>query len=187
MYPISPESHRPTNHFYILILCLAIMLALVVGILRGISSRLNSVPPVQLASSSAAARSSVTPLAIPTATAATNSAAPTPLVGLANGGAVTPAELNSAPGTYRSRQVSVVGTIFYTGGMGNGKTWIQIVDSNNSYVDGQLTGPLPAGIGKGSKVRLTGIGAGLTTITASNGRQYDQAFVDPVQKVELAS
>jgi hypothetical protein len=33
-------------------------------------------------------------------------------------------------------------------------------------------------------VEVTGIGAGLTSVTASNGKDYDQAYIDPIQKVE---
>jgi hypothetical protein len=35
------------------------------------------------------------------------------------------------------------------------------------------------------KVKVTGIAAGLTSITAANGKDFDQAFIDPIQSIEV--
>jgi hypothetical protein len=124
----------------------------------------------------------VAPQVTPTASTAAASAEPT----ATPGGVVEvdPKTLTESPGTYRSRLIKVRGTVFYTGKLDGGKTWIQIVDNNNVYVDGQMSEPLPAGVAKGVQVDVTGIGAGLTSVTAANGKDYDQAYVDPIQKVE---
>ena len=187
MYPHSPPSHRPTNYYWILVLCVVAMLLVLFVALRTVAGRFTS----------AAAQ---TTLAAPAASAAkpqvSAAAEATPAVSAEGVAAVAPAAtpggvvevdpkaLTESPGTYRSRAIKVRGTVFYSGKLEGGKTWIQIVDKNNVYVDGQMADSLPASIAKGMEVELTGIAAGLTSVTASNGKDYDQAYIDPIQKIE---
>jgi hypothetical protein len=188
MYPHPPPSHRPTNYYWILVLCVVVMLLVLFVGLRSVAGRFSAA-----LTDAAVAAPAASNLAKPVASAAvqvtpTVSAAPSAAVeatatpgGLVE---VDPKTLTESPGTYRSRPVKVRGTVFYTGKLEGGKTWIQIVDSNNVYVDGQMSDPLPASVTKGVDVEVTGIGAGLTSVTASNGKDYDQAYIDPIQKVE---
>jgi hypothetical protein len=188
MYPHPPPSHRPTNYYWILVLCVIVMLLVLFVGLRSVAGRFSAA-----LTDAAVAAPAASNLAKPVASAAvqvtpTVSAAPSAAVeatatpgGLVE---VDPKTLTESPGTYRSRPVKVRGTVFYTGKLEGGKTWIQIVDSNNVYVDGQMSDPLPASVTKGVDVEVTGIGAGLTSVTASNGKDYDQAYIDPIQKVE---
>ncbi len=189
MYPQPPASNRPTNYYWILVGCIGILLVLVFAGLRTMAGRLNSAA-AQIALSEPAP-SSQPRLAVSPA------AQPTPLASVAPGASVEPTPnstsvidvdpkaLTESPAKYRSRLVRVHGTVFYTGKLADGKAWIQIVGEDNVYVDGQTSEPLPSGVVKGVQVELTGIGAGLTNVTASNGKDYDQAYVDPVQKVEI--
>jgi hypothetical protein len=188
MYPHPPPSHRPTNYYWILVLCVVVMLLVLFVGLRSVAGHFSAA-----LTDAAVAAPAASSLAKPVASAAvqvtpTVSAAPSAAVeatatpgGLVE---VDPKTLTESPGTYRSRPVKVRGTVFYTGKLEGGKTWIQIVDSNNVYVDGQMSDPLPASVTKGVDVEVTGIGAGLTSVTASNGKDYDQAYIDPIQKVE---
>jgi hypothetical protein len=188
MYPHPPPSHRPTNYYWVLVLCVVVMLLVLFVGLRSVAGRFSAA-----LTDAAVAAPAASNLAKPVASAAvqvtpTVSAAPSAAVeatatpgGLVE---VDPKTLTESPGTYRSRPVKVRGTVFYTGKLEGGKTWIQIVDSNNVYVDGQMSDPLPASVTKGVDVEVTGIGAGLTSVTASNGKDYDQAYIDPIQKVE---
>gem|GEM_PF-6688246 len=190
MYPHPPSSQKPTNYYWILVSCLGVMLVVLFMGLRTVGGRLSAAAahaPLaapspsqqlrQLASAAAEASSSAAPTSSP-------SVGPTPTAG---GGVVDvdPKTLTDSYAQYRSKLVRVRGTVFYTGKLADGKTWIQIVGENNVYVDGQTSEPLPAGVAKGVQVELTGVGAGLTSITASNGKDYDQAFLDPVQKIEI--
>lgn len=185
MYPHPPPSHRPTNYYWILVACVLAMLLAVFAALRVVAGRLTS---LQQASVAAPAAAPTPRLSIaPTATASVAAEAAPETVATAEGGAVDvdPKALTESPGTYRSRVVRVRGTVFYMGKLEGGKTWLQIVDSNNVYVDGQSPDPLPLTAAKGVEVEITGIAAGLTNVTAANGKDYDQAFIDPVQKVEV--
>lgn len=188
MYPHPPPSHRPTNYYWILVLCVvAMLLVLFVG-LRSVAGRFSAVAPdttlaAPPASSVAKPQASTAVQATSTASAAPATAAePT----ATPGGVVEvdPKTLTESPGTYRSRVVKVRGIVFYTGKLEGGKTWIQIADNNNVYVDGQMSDSLPAGVAKGVNVEVTGIAAGLTSVTAANGKDYDQAYIDPIQKIE---
>ncbi|HVA24482.1 MAG TPA: hypothetical protein VMW62_08820 [Chloroflexota bacterium] len=163
------------------------MLVLFVG-LRSVASRVTAAaagaalaaPEV---SSPAKPQASLAAAATPTA-----SAAPAAIEATATPGGVVevdPKTLTQSPGTYRSRLIKVRGTVFFTSKLEGGKNWIQIVDKNNVYVDGQTSDLLPAGVAKGVVVDLTGIGAGLYTVTAQNGKDYDQAFIDPIQKIDV--
>lgn len=189
MYPHPPPTHRPTNYYWILILCVAAMLGLLFVTLRTVAGRFGGVVgqnTLVQAAPSAPSRIQVSAPAEPTAVASVEAAVeatPTP------GGVidVDPKTLTESPGTYRSRLIHVKGTVFYTGKIDGGKTWVQIVDSNNVYVDGQLSGALPSGVSKGVEVELTGIGAGLTSVTALNGKDYDQAYIDPIQSIQVVS
>lgn len=191
MYPHAPRSHRPTNYWYILALCVVVMLGgLWIG-LRQMSTHFNPSGASQAAlldQPSAAPKAKPTASVQPTATAVSASASASASAQPSAAGVVDvdPKTLTDSPATYRSRVIRVQGKIFYTGKLADGKTWIQIVGPNNVYVNGQMSDPLPAGISKGSQVQVTGIGAGLTNITASNGKDYDEAYIDPVQKVEPA-
>src|SRR5690242_10798893 len=170
MYPQPPPSHRPTNYYWILVGCVGAMLLLLFVSLSSVAGRFSraaanadQAAPVAAAKPRASLALQLTPtVAAPPAAA---EATPTPS-GVVQ---VDPKELTESPGAYRSRLIKVRGTVFYTGKLEGGKTWIQIVDSNNVYVDGQLDDPLPSGVTKGVDVELTGIGAGLTSVTASNG------------------
>lgn len=186
MYPHPPPSHRPTNYYWVLVGCVALMLLVLFVSLRSVAGRFT-----QAVASVEQAGPAVSPLAKPQASLtlqltptvqAAASAEPTATPGGVMD--VDPKTLTQSPGTYRSRVVKVRGTVFYTGKLDGGKTWIQIVDHNNVYVDGQMDDPLPASISKGVDVEVTGIGAGLTSVTASNGKDYDQAYIDPIQKIE---
>ncbi|HLG74746.1 MAG TPA: hypothetical protein VK009_30370 [Chloroflexota bacterium] len=193
MYPQPPPTHRPTNYYWILVVCVLAMLGLLFMTLVTISGRvtglvehgaINAVLP-----SAAPARLQITPVPQPTVVASEEAAPAVEPTATPPGGIidVDPKTLTASPGTYRSRPVRVKGTVFYIGKLEGGKTWIQIVDDNNVYVDGQTTEPVPANVTKGAKVQITGIGAGLTSVTASNGKDYDQAYVDPVDSIELVS
>ena len=185
MYPQPPPSHRPTNYYWILVGCVGAMLLVLFVSLSSVAGRFNraaanadQAAPVAVAKPRASLALQLTPTVVASPAAAEATPTPSGVV------QVEPKDLTESPGTYRSRLVKVRGTVFYTGKLEGGKTWIQIVDSNNVYVDGQLDDSLPGGIAKGVDVELTGIGAGLTSVTASNGKDYDQAYIDPVQKVE---
>jgi len=187
MFPHAPHPHQPTNYWYVLAGCVVVMLlGLLVG-LREMRSRFNpagSAQPALLSQPSAAPAAQPT-AAQPTATIAapaSASAEPTADSGVAD---VDPKTLTASPAQYRSRIVRVRGKVFYIGKLDNGQTWLQIVGPDNVYVDGQMSGPVPASAIKGANVQVTGIGAGLTTITSSNGKDYDQAYIDPIQKIEL--
>lgn len=186
MYPHPPPSRRPTNYYWILVGCVGAMLLVLLISLSSVAGRFSrAIANTDQAAPVAAEAKPKASLALqltPTALAAPASAQVTPTPSSVV--QVDPKDLTESPGTYRSRLIKVRGTVFYTGKLEGGKTWIQIVDSNNVYVDGQLDGALPSGIAKGTDVELTGIGAGLTSVTASNGKDYDQAYIDPVQKVE---
>lgn len=189
MYPHPPPTHRPTNHYWVLVLCVAAMLGLLFMTLRNAAGRFGTIaaqpavvapaPSTSPIRASAAAEPTVVPSA---AAEAAPEPTATPPGGILD---VDPKTLTESPGTYRSRLVRVRGTVFYTGKIDGGKTWIQIVDNNNVYVDGQVADALPPGVAKGVQVELTGIGAGLFTVTASNGKDYDQAYIDPVQSIEV--
>lgn len=189
MYPHAPQSHRPTNYWPILAGCVVFMLIMLLLLLRSMSSHFGPAGAPDLSTisqPSASPRLQVTQLASVAAQAAASaapSAAPTPS-GVID---VTPQQLTDSPATYRSRIIRVHGTIFYTGQVEAGKTWVQIVGPNNVYVDGVSADPLPSGAGKGTSVTVTGIGAGLTNITATNGKDYDQAYIDPIQKIEVTA
>lgn len=186
MYPHPPPSRRPTNYYWIIIGCVgAMLLVLFVSLSsaagrfsRAIANADQAAPVAAEAKPKPSLALQLTPTAVASAVSAQATATPSSVV------QVDPKDLTESPGTYRSRIIKVRGTVFYTGKLEGGKTWIQIVDSNNVYVDGQLDDALPSGIAKGVDVELTGIGAGLTSVTASNGKDYDQAYIDPVQKVE---
>ena len=190
MYPHPPPSRRPTNYYWILVACVGGMLVVLFAGLSAFAGRFNSA--VASNAQNAAAAPAATPRAslalavTPVPSAAASSAAPTatPANGIVE---VDPKTLTESPGTYRSRLIKVRGTVFYTGKLDGGKTWIQIVDNNNVYVDGQTAEPLPANVTKGVQVELTGVAAGLTNVTAANGKDYDQAYVDPIQKIEAIS
>ncbi len=190
MYPQPPPTHRPTNYYWVLVVCVVAMLGLLFVTLKSMAGRFSDVvsqTALAPAASTAPARIQISaaPSASPQAAAspeAVPAASATPPGGIID---VDPKTLTESPGTYRSRPVRVRGTVFYTGKVDGGKTWIQIVDNNNVYVDGQLADALPQGVAKGVEVEITGIGAGLYTITASNGKDYDQAYVDPIDKIEV--
>lgn len=186
MYPQPPQSHRPTNSYWVLIVCTGVMLIVLFTVLRTIAERIDSLAasgPITLLQFSPAPRISLQPQANPAASAAPSVDAPQASSVVVDIDAKT---LTESPAVYRSRVVRVRGTVFYTGKLADGKTWIQIVAGDNVYVDGQIDS-LPSGIVKGTQVQVTGIGAGLTNITATNGQDYDQAFIDPIQKIEPAS
>ena len=187
MYPIPPKSNRPTNHYSVLAICLAVMLLLMYGVMRNISGKFAEVAAgndqVQTAKQP---RPGVTPLAVATPTPATvdpaKTAVPTPATT-----DVTAKDLSTSPGAYRSRAIRVRGQVFYLGKTDDGKQWIQISDGN-VYVNGAYPGALPQGVSKGADVFITGIGAGLTTITSTfDGKDYDEPYIDPVQNIELSS
>jgi len=188
MFPHAPHPHQPTNYWYVLAGCVVVMLlGLWIG-LREMRSHFNpagSAQPLLLSQPSAAPAAQATVVAQPTATiAALASASAEPTVN-ASVVDVDPKTLTDSPAQYRSRIVRVRGKVFYIGKLDNGQTWLQIVGPDNVYVDGQMSGPVPASAIKGADVQVTGIGAGLTTITSSNGKDYDQAYIDPIQKIEL--
>jgi len=191
MYPHAPQSHRPTNYWYVLAVCVAFMLLVLWTGLKAMSARFSAGSAPQAAGlSQPAAAPSARPSAAAVQPTAVASAAPSASAGpLLPSGVidVQPKQLQDQPATYRSRVVRVSGKIFYVGKVDGGKTWVQIVDDNNVYVDGVSADPLPAGASKGSQVQVTGIGAGLYTITASNGKDYDQAYIDPIQKIDVVS
>jgi len=193
MYPHAPQSHRPTNYWYVLAVCLAFMLFILWTGLRAMSARFGAAPAEQNAalsqpaaapsarpSASIAAQTTAGPVS---SAAAEASAAPVPS-GIVD---VQPKQLQDEPATYRSRVVRVNGKVFYVGKVDAGKTWVQIVDDNNVYVDGVMADALPSGVTKGTQVQITGVGAGLYTITASNGKDYDQAYIDPIQKIDVVA
>ena len=183
MYPHPPRSHHPTNYFWVLIACAGAMLIVLFVTLRSVSGRLSSAAasgPLQLVQFSAAPRLSIPPQ--PRNSAASSPDAQPTVISTAIVD-VDAKALNESPAIYRSRTVRFTGAVFYTGKLADGKTWVQIVGDDNLYVDGQIDS-LPAGISKGTQVRVTGVGAGLTNITASNGKDYDQAFIDPIQTIE---
>ncbi|HEU0168567.1 MAG TPA: hypothetical protein VFS62_12385 [Chloroflexota bacterium] len=196
MYPHAPQSHRPTNYWYVLAACVALMLLILWTGLKAMSAHFSASPAEQTAANAALSQPAAAPSAKasaaialqPTAVAAaapdaSASAGPLPS-GIID---VQPKQLQDEPATYRSRVVRVSGKVFYVGKVDAGKTWIQIVDDNNVYVDGVMSDALPSGVTKGTAVQVTGVGAGLYTITASNGKDYDQAYIDPIQKIEVAS
>lgn len=186
MYPHPPQSHRPTNYFWILIACTGVMLIVVFFALRTVASHLSAAVesgPITIVQFSTAPRLSIAPRASSVASAAASVEAATDNSAVVD---VDPKALTESPASYRSRIVRVRGTVFYTGKLADGKTWIQIVGAENVYVDGQIDS-LPAGVSKGTEIVLTGVGAGLTNITASNGKDYDQAFIDPIQSIEPAN
>ena len=190
MYPHAPQSHRPTNYWYVLAACVVFMLVVLLIFLRAMTSHFSPAGAPDLASvsqPSASPRLQATQLASAAAQAAaasvSPSVAPTPS-GVID---VTPQQLQDSPATYRSRIIRVQGTVFYTGQVEAGKTWIQIQGPNNVYVDGVIADPLPNGVTKGANVTVTGVGAGLTNITATNGKDYDQAYIDPIQKIEITA
>ncbi|MGH2470642.1 MAG: hypothetical protein ACRDGF_11235, partial [Chloroflexota bacterium] len=121
-------------------------------------------------------RPGVTPLAL-----ATPSPSPT-LVPTPATTTVTAQELATSAATYRSHSVRVAGTVYYVGLTSDGRHWVQIV-SGGTYVNGISTDPLPLAVRKGAVVTITGIGAGLNTITAADGKHYQQPYIDPVQKI----
>jgi len=189
MYPQPPVSHKPTNYYWILAICVGLMLVFLLVALRTMSGRLTAAAaeaPVTVPVPSQPLRALASPAAQPSPSAEASTAA-TPVVPADNGAAidVDAKALTDAPAVYRSRLVRVRGTVFYSGKLADGKTWIQIVGDNNVYVDGQMSEPLPSGVSKGVEVQVTGIGAGLTSVTATNGKDYDQAFIDPIQKIEV--
>ncbi len=192
MYPVPPQSHRHTRYYGILIACIVAMLIVLFGGLRNISDRLSQAgtatgqPTAQLFGQP---RAGVTPLALitptaqPAAAATAAAALPTPTAS-----DVSPADLAAAPANFRSRAIRVQGKVYYVGKTDDGKTWIQISDNASPphYINGSFAGTMPAAIAKGSDVVVSGIGAGLTAITAADGHDYDEPMIDPVQKVELA-
>jgi hypothetical protein len=183
MYPHPPQSRHPTNYFWILIVCAVAMLIVFFVVLRTVATRLNAAiesGPITLIQLSPAPRISLAPQANAASSPGPSEQA-SPISSTVFD--VDAKALTESPATYRSRIVRVQGTVFYTGKLADGKTWVQIVGDDNTYVDGQADS-LPAGVGKGSKVRVTGLGAGLTNITASNGKDYDQAYIDPIQTIE---
>ncbi|SRR5581483_2958806 len=189
MYPQPPTSHRPTNYFWVLGVCVAFMLVVVFAGLRQVANRLSDAVASGATNNAAAAPAAAVPTpaiqAEPTsvAEAAAISVSPTPV---ANGPLdVDPRSLQESPANYRSRLIRVSGTVFYVGKMADGQTWIQI-RSGSYYINGQSADPLPGGVAVGSAVDLVGIGAGLTTITAQDGKDYDEPLIDPVQRVEAA-
>jgi hypothetical protein len=194
MFPTPPRSRRPTNYYWILLLCVGAMLVVLFSVLRSWSTRFNAALAdstaisLPLPSTQSRPLASLVAQATPTAETAGSQAFAAETQATPTGGAmdVDPQTLTNSPANYRSRIIRVRGTVFYTGRLSDGKTWIQIVGGDNVYVDGQTSEPLPSGITKGSDVYVTGIGAGLTNVTASNGKDYDQAYIDPIQKIELA-
>lgn len=186
MYPTPSRYHRPTNYYWVLLLLVAAML---VGLLLGLRLMARHFNPATSSPSSSASQSSAATSSPLAAAAAQPSVAPTATATATNSAVVQvdPQQLAAAPATYQGHTVRVRGTVFYTGKLGNGQTWLQIVGPGNVYVDGQMSAPLPAGVVKGAQVEVTGIGAGLTNITAANGKNYDQAFINPIQKVAVAS
>jgi hypothetical protein len=161
------------------------MLIVVFAALHAVSERLNAVAqsgPITLLPISAAPRISLAPQVSAGAAAAPPEATPASSEVVD----VDPKTLTNSPAVYRSRRVRVKGAVFYTGKLADGKTWVQIVGDDNVYVDGEIDS-LPPGITKGVQVQVTGIGAGLTNITASNGKDYDQAFIDPIETIEPLS
>jgi hypothetical protein len=193
MYPQPPPTHRPTNYYWVLVVCVVAMLGLLFMTLRTISGRISSLADqggLNAALPSAApARLQITPVAQVTAVASEEAEPAIEPTATPPGGIidVDPKTLTDSPGTYRSRPLRVKGTVFYIGKLEGGKTWIQIVDNNNVYVDGQTSEPVPSNVTKGAHVQITGIGAGLTSVTASNGKDYDQAYIDPVESIQLVS
>jgi hypothetical protein len=189
MYPHPPPSHKPTNYYWVLVLCVVAMLFLLFAGLRTIAGRFSAAAaqaPVSAPSAAPSLRALASAIveATPTTSAAPAAeASPT----IAPGGLVEvdPKTLTESPGSYRSRLIKVRGTVFYIGKIEGGKTWVQIVDNNNVYVDGTMSDSPAAGVVKGALVEVTGIGAGLTSVTASNGKDYDQAYVDPIQKIDV--
>jgi|SRR5579862_5880406 len=185
MYPNPPQSQQTTANYWILAVCVAAMLIVLLAGLRSVAGRFNAA-----ASSMAAGQSSTAPRAsislAPQVSASAASVVPAQVSPTPSAVVDVDARiLTESPAAYRGRPVRVSGTVFYSGKLADGHTWIQIVGSDNVYVDGSSPDPLPAGVSKGSQVQITGMGAGLTNITASNGSDYDQAYIDPVQKIEL--
>jgi hypothetical protein len=195
MYPHAPQSHRPTNYWYVLAVCVAFMLLVLWAGLRAMSAHFGADASQQAAAINqpaaapsakpTAAAALVQPTAVPaTEPSASASSGPLQPSGILD---VQPKQLQDEPATYRSRVVRVSGKVFYVGKVDAGKTWVQIVDDNNVYVDGVLSDALPNGVTKGTQVQITGVGAGLYTITASNGKDYDQPYIDPIQKIEVVA
>jgi len=189
MYPHPPQPHQPTNYFWILIACTGVMLIVLFAGLRSIAGRFSAAAverqPITILAPAAAPRASIS--VAPQASASAPAPAASVEASLASSPSldVDPKTLTDSPAAYRGRTVRVRGTVFYTGKLADGKTWIQIVGDNNVYVDGSMADTLPSGVSKGAQVEITGIGAGLTTVTASNGKDYDQAYIDPIQKIEI--
>ncbi|HUZ77123.1 MAG TPA: hypothetical protein VMV93_06015 [Chloroflexota bacterium] len=179
MYPVPPESHRPKNRYGILVVALILLLLLLFQGLRSLSRSLNNLATGESSLPLfSQPRPGVTPLAL-----AAPSAAPT-LVPTPATTTVTAQELATSAATYRSRAVRVAGTVYYVGLTSNGRHWVQIV-SGGTYVNGISADPWPLDVRKGAVVTITGIGAGLNSITAADGKQYQQPYIDPVQKIEL--
>lgn len=182
MYPQPPQFRHRTNQSWVLIACMGAMLIVLFAGLRTIAAHLAdaSAQPITIGQPSPrvnlAAQVSAAP---PTVASAEVTAQPSSAVL-----DVDAKVLTESPANYRSRVVRVRGTVFYTGKLADGKAWIQIVADDNVYVDGQADS-LPAGVTKGTQVAITGIGAGLTNVTASNGKDYDQAYIDPIQTIEV--
>ena len=189
MYPHPPPSRRPTNYYWILVGCVGAMLLVLFVSLSTVAGRFSraianadqAAPVAAEAKPKASLALQLTPTAVASPASAEATATPSSVV------QVDPKDLTESPGTYRSRVIKVRGTVFYTGKLEGGKTWIQIVDSNNVYVDGQTSEAVASNITKGAQVEITGVGAGLTSVTASNGKDYDQAYVDPIDSIQLVS
>ena len=191
MYPIGPQTHKPTNYYWILVVFVLAMLFGLFSVFRSLSARVSSgAAAAAVPSASAVPSATVAPLAAATpASAAISSAGASavPTIAAVALGVplVTPKELTDKVATYRSRPIKIQGKVFFTGKADDGRSWIQIVDDSNNYVNGAMTGALPTGVVKGALVEITGVGAGLYAVTASNGKDYDQPLIDPISQITL--
>ena len=63
-------------------------------------------------------------------------------------------------------------------------TWVQVITPDRVYIDASYRGSLT--IRENQKVNVYGTGAGTTTIVASDGKRYDQPFINPADFVDLS-
>src|SRR5581483_2104857 len=128
MYPQPPPQHRPTNYYWVLLACMAAMLLFLFVGLRQIASRFSATGSDQAPLITEAPRASAKPAltVAPQATATVAASAAPAATATAEGGVVDvdAKSLTQSPANYRSRLVRVRGTVFYTGKLENGKTWI---------------------------------------------------------------
>lgn len=84
---------------------------------------------------------------------------------------------------YKGRKILVSGLVFYMRPDGE-STWVQVITPDRVYIDASYRGSLT--IRENQKVNVYGTGAGTTTIVASDGKRYDQPFINPADFVDLS-